>query len=78
MPSNMNRGPFFPAPGGDTTVEIPDGVTKTEGHYAPNSLLNAGWVCGGFDGHGYGAFKRDDDGIFSVPYGRSDERFRVR
>lgn len=75
----MSKNPLFGGmPGGDTTVEIPDGVTKTEGCRAPNSLLNSGWAHGGFDGEGYGAFARDgESGMFAICVNRRDSRFRV-
>lgn len=74
--SNKNQGSFFPIPGGEVTVEIPDGVAKTQGFTAPNSLTNARWAHGGFDGCGYGAFASDDD-MYVVPLGRTTDRFRI-
>lgn len=47
---------IFGVPGGEVTVDTPDGVTKTQDGCAHNSLTNANYAIGGPDGHGYGAF----------------------
>lgn len=50
---------IFGVPGGQVTVDTPDGVTKTQDGHARNSLTNARFACGGPDAHGYGAFYED-------------------
>lgn len=77
----MNKyqcGPFG-VPGGQVTVEVPDGVTKTfAGGDVRNSLTNAEWACGGPDGHGYGAFPMENDSnVPSLATGRDPGRFRI-
>ncbi|MGE3582788.1 MAG: hypothetical protein AB7J28_15395 [Hyphomonadaceae bacterium] len=63
--------PAIPVPGGNVTVEVPDGVTKTYGDNSRNSLYNAKWVG---DGRGYGAFPAEErgEGVMPMPWDDED------
>lgn len=79
--SQSRGGGPFDAPTGQACLETPDGVTGTFGDgEVRNSLTNANYVCGGYDGHGYG-WKPDSerpDGIGMMVSGaRNRDRLRI-
>lgn len=78
--TNTSKGSgIFGCPGGQVTVETPDGVTKTMGDgTVHNSLTNSCSAYGGPDGSGWGAFEDSCRGFIVVGSGSpAKPKFRV-
>jgi hypothetical protein len=83
MSKSSGGGPFgVPSGPEGVYVEVPDGVTCAYAGEARNSLTNAEYVYGGYDGHGFGYEQRSSDGTgtTSVIFGgdsRNPGRLRI-
>lgn len=76
-----SKSGIFGCPGGQVTVEVPDGVSMTMGDgRVHNSLTNSGYAHGGPDACGYGAFtleSNDGTGMSAVLFMEAKPKFRI-